>query len=359
MDLSAAISKEFNVKTEYVENIINFLDSGCTVPFIARYRKEQHGGLDDQTIRLISERLFYLRNLDKRREEISASITEQEKMTPEIAAAISAAVTLVELEDIYRPYKQKRRTRASVAKEKGLLPLAEIILAQDKNTVPVKEAEGFIDPEKEVNTADDAIAGALDIIAETVSDDPGLRKNLRSLFNAKGSIAVTGSEETDPKGTYRNYYEFSEPVSKIADHRILAIDRGEREECLKVSVTLPEGDGEGLTVKAFKKNGSPCGELVESACLDSYKRLIYPSAEREVRAALTDRASEAAIGVFSSNLRQLLMQPPVKGIVTLGLDPGFRTGCKLAVVDETGKVLDTGVAYITTGKGEGLERLPQ
>lgn len=356
MDINAAISKEFNVKAEYVENIINFLDSGCTVPFIARYRKEQHGGLDDQTIRLISERLSYLRNLDKRREEISASITEQGKLTPELEAAISAAATLVELEDIYRPYKQKRRTRASIAKEKGLEPLAEVILSQDMKTDPQSEAEKFISPEKEVNTADDAIAGALDIIAETVSDDPSLRKKLRDLFNAKGCIVSVGSEETDPDGTYRNYYEFSEPVSKIAGHRILAIDRGEREDCLKVSVTLPEGDGERVTVNAFKKNGSECGKLVESACLDSYKRLIYPSVEREIRSALTDKASEAAIGVFASNLRQLLMQPPVKGTVTLGLDPGFRTGCKLAVVDGTGKVLDTGVAHITLGKGSGLEQ---
>ncbi|MDE6591677.1 MAG: RNA-binding transcriptional accessory protein, partial [Oscillospiraceae bacterium] len=350
MDINAVISKEFNVKDEYVKNIIGFLDEGCTVPFIARYRKESHGALDDQTIRLIAERLQYLRNLDKRREEITAAITEQEKMTPELEAAINKAVTLVELEDLYRPFKQKRRTRASVAKEKGLAPLADIILEQDKKTAPDAEAAKFIDPDKGVNTADEAIAGALDIIAEAVSDDAGLRKNLRNLINAKGFITASGDEKTDPEGTYSNYHEFSEAAGRIAGHRILAIDRGEREERLKVSVILPEGEGERLTVNAFMKNNSECGKLVESACLDSYKRLIFPSVEREIRSMLTDKACEAAIGVFSSNLRQLLMQPPVKGTVTLGVDPGFRTGCKLAVVDGTGKVLDTGVAYITTDK---------
>ncbi|MCM1578586.1 MAG: RNA-binding transcriptional accessory protein, partial [Ruminococcus sp.] len=349
MDINSVISKEFNVKEEYVKNIIGFLDEGCTVPFIARYRKESHGTLDDQTIRLIAERLQYLRNLDKRREEIRNSITEQEKMTPELNAAIDKAVTLVELEDLYRPFKQKRRTRATIAKEKGLEPLADIILRQDKNTDPAKEAENFIDGEKGVNSGDEAVAGALDIIAETVSDNAALRKNLRNLFTAKGCIESKGDEESDPDGTYRNYYDFTQGVGVIAGHRILAIDRGEREEKLKVSVTLPEGAGERLTVNAFKKNDSRCGKLVESACLDSYKRLIYPSAEREIRNILTEKACESAMGVFSENLRQLLMQPPIKGTVTLGVDPGFRTGCKLAVVDGTGKVLDTGVAHITLG----------
>lgn len=356
MEINVQLHNEFNVRQDYIDNIINFLDSGCTVPFIARYRKEYHGTLDDQTIRLISERLTYLRNLDKRRSEIMNSITEQGKMTPELEAAISAAAVLVELEDIYRPFKQKRRTRASIAKEKGLEPLAQLISEQSPKTDPYAEAEKFIDAEKGVETAEDAVAGACDIIAETVSDDAELRKRFRRQYNARGSVNSSGNEEADPEGTYRNYYEFSEPVSKIAGHRILAIDRGEREEKLKVSVTLPEGDAERILLNAYKKNDSKCGELVEAACLDSWKRLISPSVEREIRSELTDKASESAIKVFSSNLRQLLMQPPVKDSITLGVDPGFRTGCKLAVVDGTGKVLDTGVAYITTNEKFKVEQ---
>lgn len=356
MEINVQLHNEFNVRQDYIDNIINFLDSGCTVPFIARYRKEYHGTLDDQTIRLISERLTYLRNLDKRRSEIINSITEQGKMTPELEAAISAATVLVELEDIYRPFKQKRRTRASIAKEKGLEPLAQLILEQSPKADPYAEAEKFIDADKGVESADDAIAGACDIIAEAVSDDAELRKRFRRQYNARGSVNSSGNEEADPEGTYRNYYEFSEPVSKIAGHRILAIDRGEREEKLKVSVTLPEGDAERILLNAYKKNNSKCGELVEAACLDSWKRLISPSVEREIRSELTDKASESAIKVFSSNLRQLLMQPPVKDSITLGVDPGFRTGCKLAVVDGTGKVLDTGVAYITTNEKFKVEQ---
>ncbi len=356
MEINVQLHNEFNVRQDYIDNIINFLDSGCTVPFIARYRKEYHGTLDDQTIRLISERLTYLRNLDKRRSEIMNSITEQGKMTPELEAAISAATVLVELEDIYRPFKQKRRTRASIAKEKGLEPLAQLIFEQSPKTDPYAEAEKYIDTEKGVETAEDAVAGACDIIAETVSDDAELRKRFRRQYNARGSVNSSGNEEADPEGTYRNYYEYTEPVSKIAGHRILALDRGEREEKLKVSVTLPEGDAERILLSAYKKNDSKCGELVEAACLDSWKRLISPSVEREIRAELTDKASESAIKVFSSNLRQLLMQPPVKDTVTLGVDPGFRTGCKLAVVDGTGKVLDTGVAYITTNEKFKVEQ---
>lgn len=356
MEINVQLHNEFNVRQDYIDNIINFLDSGCTVPFIARYRKEYHGTLDDQTIRLISERLTYLRNLDKRRSEIINSITEQGKMTPELEAAISAATVLVELEDIYRPFKQKRRTRASIAKEKGLEPLAQLIFEQSPKTDPYAEAEKYIDTEKGVETAEDAVTGACDIIAETVSDDAELRKRFRRQYNARGSVNSLGNEEADPEGTYRNYYEYTEPVSKIAGHRILALDRGEREEKLKVTVTLPEGDAERILLNAYKKNDSKCGELVEAACLDSWKRLISPSVEREIRAELTDKASESAIKVFSSNLRQLLMQPPVKDTVTLGVDPGFRTGCKLAVVDGTGKVLDTGVAYITTNEKFKVEQ---
>ncbi len=356
MEINVQLHNEFNVRQDYIDNIINFLDSGCTVPFIARYRKEYHGTLDDQTIRLISERLTYLRNLDKRRSEIINSITEQGKMTPELEASISAAAVLVELEDIYRPFKQKRRTRASIAKEKGLEPLAQLIFEQSPVTDPYAEAKKFIDPEKGVEAAEDAVAGACDIIAETVSDDAELRKRFRRQYNARGSVNSSGNEEADPEGTYRNYYDYTEPVSRIAGHRILALDRGEREEKLKVSVTLPEGDAERILLGAYKKNDSKCGILVEAACLDSWKRLISPSVEREIRAELTDKASESAIKVFSSNLRQLLMQPPVKDTVTLGVDPGFRTGCKLAVVDGTGKVLDTGVAYITTNEKFKVEQ---
>ena len=359
MEINVQLHNEFNVRQEYIDNIIGFLDSGCTVPFIARYRKEHHGTLDDQTIRLISERLNYLRNLEKRKTEISNSITEQGKMTPELEAAIAAATVLVELEDIYRPFKQKRRTRASIAKEKGLEPLAEFILEQSPSADPYTEAEKYIDTEKGVESADEAIAGACDIIAELVSDDAELRKRFRRQFNARGSVNVSGSEEKDPEGTYRNYYDFSEPVSKVVGHRTLAIDRGEREEKLKVSVTLPEGDAEKILLGAYKKNGSKSAELVENACTDSWKRLIYPSVEREIRSELTEKASESAIKVFSSNLRQLLMQPPVKDCITLGVDPGFRTGCKLAVVDGTGKVLDTGVAYITTNEKRKVEESKQ
>ncbi len=361
MEINIQLHNEFNVKQEYIDNIIKFLDDGCTVPFIARYRKEYHGTLDDQTIRLISERLSYLRNLDKRKQEIISSVTDQGKMTPELAQAIANAAALVELEDIYRPFKQKRRTRASIAKEKGLEPLAQLILSQESGVFPEKEAEKYIGEEKNVESAEAALDGACDIIAEIVSDDPDLRKGLRNLFNAKGSVCVSGSEEKDPDGTYRNYYEFSEPVSKIAGHRVLAVDRGEREEKLKVSVTLPDGDAERIILNTYVINSSPSGKLVESACLDSYKRLMYPSVEREIRAQLTEKADESAIKVFSSNLRQLLMQPPVRGSIALGVDPGFRTGCKLAVVDSTGKVLDTGVAYITTNEkikvNQGKEKI--
>lgn len=356
MNINEILHNEFKVRLEYINNIVEFLDSGCTVPFIARYRKEQHGSLDDQTIRLISERLAYLRNLDKRREEIINSITEQGKMTDELAATIEKASVLVELEDIYRPFKQKRRTRASIAKEKGLEPLAELILEQNSSADPYSEAEKYFDAEKEINCAEDAVAGACDIIAEQVSDDAALRKKLRAQFNIHGTVNASGSEETDEAGTYRNYYEFSEAVNKIAGHRVLAIDRGEREDKLKVSVVLPEGEAERIILGEYLKNDSKCAELVERACIDSWKRLIYPSIEREIRSELTEKADESAIKVFSSNLRQLLMQPPVKGTVTLGVDPGFRTGCKLAVVDSTGKVLDTGVAYITTNERIKVEQ---
>ena len=354
MDINKTLAQEFNLKQEQVDNTVALIDDDKTIPFIARYRKEMTGSLDDQILRQLSDRLTYLRNLEKRKEEISASITEQEKMTDEIAEKIDKAVTLVEIEDIYRPFKPKRKTRASVAREKGLEPLAEFLNEQDKNAQPSAEAEKYIDAEKGVNTSEEALQGAMDIIAEDISDNADLRKYLRSLFAQIGKISsVQASEDSDE--VYKNYFEFSEPVSRIAGHRILALDRGEKEGALKVSVDIPEGAGERACKKYFVKNGGECGKLVEAACEDSYKRLIYPSIEREIRAELSSKAQEGAIKVFSSNLRQLLMQPPVKNTVTMGMDPGYAHGCKVAVVDATGKVLDTTMVYLTMNERRTAE----
>ena len=285
MDINKTLAQEFNLKQEQVDNTVALIDDDKTIPFIARYRKEMTGSLDDQILRQLSDRLTYLRNLEKRKEEISASITEQEKMTDEIAEKIDKAVTLVEIEDIYRPFKPKRKTRASVAREKGLEPLAEFLNEQDKNAQPSAEAEKYIDAEKGVNTSEEALQGAMDIIAEDISDNADLRKYLRSLFAQIGKISsVQAAEDSDE--VYKNYFEFSEPVSRIAGHRILALDRGEKEGALKVSVDIPEGAGERACKKYFVKNGGECGKLVEEACEDSYKRLIYPSIEREIRAEL-------------------------------------------------------------------------
>ena len=310
--------------------------------------------MDDQNLREIFDRLTYLRNLEKRKTEVVSSITEQDKMTDEIAAAIEKAVTLVEVEDIYRPFKPKRKTRASIAREKGLEPLAELIISQDESINPDTEAERFISQERGVETAEKAIAGAMDIIAENVSDNAALRKYLRNLFSQIGRIVSKASDE-DAETVYENYYDFSEAVSKVAGHRILAMDRGEKEGALKVSVEVPEGAGERACISKFKINDSKCGRLVEASCIDSYKRLIYPSIEREIRSELSEKAQEGAIKVFSSNLRQLLMQPPIKGHCTLGLDPAYRTGCKIAVVDQTGKVLDTTVIYPTPPQNKTQE----
>lgn len=351
MDINETLAKEFKLRREQVDNTVVLIDDDKTIPFIARYRKEQTGSLDDTILRELFDRLTYLRNLEKRKEEIISSITEQDKMTDEIAAAIEKATALVEVEDIYRPFKPKRKTRGSVAREKGLEPLAEIILAQNADTVPEKEAEAFVDEEKGVKTAADAIQGAMDIIAEDLSDNAELRKKLRETVYQKGSISsAAASEEADE--VYKNYFEYSEPVSKIAGHRILALDRGEKENALKVVITLPEGVGESMCVRELAENTSECAKLVRAACEDSFKRLIFPSIEREVRAELTANAAEGAIKVFSSNLRQLIMAPPVKNTVTLGLDPGYAHGCKCAVVDNTGKVLDTAIIYITRSKNE-------
>lgn len=355
MNINQTLAAEFKLRQEQIDNTVSLIDDGKTIPFIARYRKELTGSLDDQLLREIFDRLTYLRNLEKRKQEISDAITAQDKMTNEIAAAISKAATLVEVEDIYRPFKPKRKTRASVARERGLETLSALVAMQDPKSDPQAEAAKFIDEEKGVPDADSALQGAMDIIAEDVSDDAELRKKLRALFIKTGmmtSAAVDPEEET----VYKNYYEFSEPVFRIAGHRVLALDRGEREDKLKVSIVVPDESGVKTVTDKYVKNSSPCGELVKLACEDSYKRLIFPSIEREIRAELTEKAAESAIKVFASNLRQLLMQAPVKNSVALGLDPGYRTGCKIAVVDGTGKVLDTGVAYITTGEQRKIEQ---
>ncbi len=355
MNINQTLAKEFKLRQEQIDNTVSLIDDGKTIPFIARYRKELTGSLDDQLLREIFDRLTYLRGLEKRKEEVSAAITEQGKMTDEIAAAIEKASALVEVEDIYRPFRPKRKTRGSVARERGLESLAEFVMKQDIAADPQAEAEKFIDEEKGVPDVNAALQGAMDIIAEDISDDAELRKKLREMTNREGSLtskAVNPEEET----VYSNYYDFSEPVFRVAGHRVLAIDRGEREDKLKAAVVIPEGRGEKIVTDKYVKNSSPCGELVKTAAEDSFSRLIFPSVEREIRADLTEKACEAAIKVFASNLRQLLMQQPVKGSVALGLDPGYRTGCKLAVVDETGKVLDTGVAYITTGEQRKIEQ---
>ena len=350
MDINATLAKEFNLRQEQVDNTVALIDDDKTIPFIARYRKEVTGSLDDQILRELFDRLTYLRNLEKRKEEVRSSITEQEKMTDELEKAINDAMTLVEVEDIYRPFKPKRKTRASIAREKGLEGLAQYLLEQGSGD-PTAEAEKYLDEEKGVASTDEALQGAMDIIAEDVSDSAELRKYLRTLFAQIGKVTSAASgDEAD--AVYQNYFEFSEGVSKIAGHRILALDRGEKEGALKVSIDVPEGAGERAVTSRYVKNESACAKLVEAACVDSYKRLIYPSIEREIRSELSQKAQEGAIKVFSSNLRQLLMAPPVKGTVTLGLDPGYAHGCKIAVVDETGKVLDTSIVYLTPPRKE-------
>ncbi len=347
MDYSITLSKLFDIKEEYAKNIIALLDEGNTIPFIARYRKEMHGSMDDQLIREFSEKLEYLRGLDKRREEIRELIDGQEKLTDEISAALDKAQTLSELEDIYRPFRPKRKTRASVAKERGLEPLAIEILKQEEDFKPLEYAEQFVDADKEVPTAQDALNGAMDIIAEQLSDSAELRKKLRSIFHISGVLKSVACDE-NLDSVYTNYYDFSEPVRKIAGHRILAVNRGEKEGFLKVGIVLDSEYPLSLINASVDKNTNPlCSDIIKAAGEDAYTRLIFPSIEREIRSEMTDNASENAMKVFATNLKQLLMQPPVKGKTVLGLDPGYRTGCKVAVVDDTGKVLDTAVIYPT------------
>ena len=345
MDINKKLAEEFSVGLNQIENTVKLIDEGNTIPFIARYRKEMTGSLDDQVLREIYERLEYLRGLEQRKEEIIIAIEGQEKMTDELRAAIEAAKTLAELDDLYRPYRPKRKTRASVAREKGLEPLSQFIMEQ-KICDLIGEAEKYIDTEKGVATVEEALMGAQDIIAEDISDDANVRKELRAYVFRTGKM-VTKAADPEAQSVYEMYYEFSEPVNRIAGHRVLAIERGEREEFLKVSVEIDEAAAVGAIQKSYVKGKNPCGEIVSAACADSFSRLIYPSIEREIRNVLFEDASTQAIKVFSANLRQLLMQPPVKDAVTLGFDPAYRTGCKIAVVDGTGKVLDTTVIYPT------------
>ena len=345
--IAERLAQELNQSLSHVENVIALLDEGNTIPFIARYRKEMHGAMDDQTIRDLAERLQYLRNLEERRGEVKSAIEAQGKLTEELTAAIDAAQTLAEVEDLYRPYKQKRRTRATVAREKGLEPLARTIFDQEKGTpAPEVLATQYIDAEKGVETVEDALAGASDIIAEWISDDADIRKVLRQQMMQRGQLGTKAAKE-DTDSVYRLYYDFTQPLNKLQSHQILAINRGEKEEFLKVSV---EADREQILRTIFRSvvvPGSSAMAFVRSAAEDAYDRLLEPSMEREIRSALTETANEAAIHNFALNLKPLLLQPPVKGKVTMGLDPGYRNGCKVAVVDGTGRVLDTAVVYPT------------
>ena len=349
MTIAERLTAEFNIKQWQTDSAISLIDEGNTIPFISRYRKEATGSLNDEVLRAFSERLAYLRNMEQKKEDIKRIIDEQGKLTEELSAAIDRAEKLSELEDIYRPYRPKRRTRATVAKEKGLEPLATAIYLQTPNFDPYAEAEKFVNPEKEVMSAEDAVAGAKDIIAEMISDNADYRKAIRVRTFNNGLLTSKAATEED--SVYKNYYEYAEPVGKTQPHRILAINRGEKEKFLNVSININE---EIVLTYLFKqvlaKETSASQTLVKEAAEDAYKRLIAPSIENEIRAELTDSAQEQAMKVFKVNLKNLLMQPPIKGMTVLGLDPGYRTGCKVGVVDETGKVLDTGVIYITHSK---------
>jgi len=345
MNIPSILSTEFSVDLSIIHNIIEMLDEGNTIPFIARYRKERHNAMDDQKLREIGERLEYLRSLDKRREQIEKAIEEQGKLTDELTKKLAAAATLAELEDIYRPFKQKRRTRAMIAKEKGVGPLAEAIFAQRDRDDPFVLAEGYIDPEKDIPDADTALQLARDIIAEQISDDANIRASLRALVRRVGVLRSVEAKEGEH--VYGQYKDYKEPVMRAAGHRILAINRGEREEWLKVSVEIDEALANQTICRAVIDPPGKCCEQVREAAKDAWKRLIEPSLEREIRSELTDKANEGAIRVFGENLGQLLMQPPIAGHVTLGVDPGYRTGCKLAVVDAGGRVLETGVGHFT------------
>ena len=357
--ITLALAAELGKPEQLVRNVIDLLDEGNTIPFIARYRKEAHGAMDDTTLRNLEERLKYLRNLSDRKAEVTKSIETQGKLTEELSAAIESASTLAELEDIYRPYKPKRRTRATIAREKGLEPLAEIIFAQEKNIEePGALAVAYVEPEKGVNNVEEALAGASDIIAEQLSDSAEIRKHLKIFIHRNGKLSSVASKDED--SVYGTYYGFSSPVSKIQGHQILALNRGEKEDFLKVSLELDRNSALELMESNALKKGTKAEDFIRAAIADSYDRLLFPSIENEIRAELSDEAAEGAIRNFALNLRPLLMQPPVRGKVTMGLDPGYRMGCKVAVVDATGKVLDTAVVYPTYGerqKHEAIEKL--
>ena len=356
MDIIQTLAQELDKAPQHVENVVCLLDEGNTIPFIARYRKELHGAMDDTSLRTLEERLQYLRGLEERREAVKRSIDEQGKLTDELASAIDSAKTLAEVEDLYRPYKQKRRTRATAAKEKGLEPLAALLFAQERNCPrPEEAAWDYIDPEKGVETLTDALQGANDIIAEWISDDAAVRKQLRALILRQGQIVSRAVTEED--SVYRLYYEFSQSVSRVQGHQILAMNRGEREGILSIAIVTDREQALPLLCRAVVQPGSAAMDFVKSAAEDAYDRLIYPSLEREVRNLLTEKAGEGAIGQFALNLKPLLMQPPVKGRVTMGLDPGYRMGCKVAVVDGTGKALDTAVVYPTYGERQKNEAI--
>ena len=361
MTIIEQLARELDRPVEHIENVVRLLDEGNTIPFIARYRKELHGSMDDTALRTLEERLAYLRNLTERKESVKASIAEQEKLTDELAAAIDAAQTLAEVEDLYRPYKPKRRTRATVAKEKGLEPLAALLFAQERDCPrPEEAAADHLSAEKGVETVADALQGANDIVAEWISDDAAIRRSLRELLEKRGTLRSLAATEED--SVYRLYYDFEQPLSRLQGHQILAINRGEKEKMLSATVLLDRELALPLLRRAVVKPGSAAMEFVKAAAEDAYDRLIYPSLEREMRAALTDKASEGAIKMFALNLKPLLMQPPVKGHVTMGLDPGYAHGCKVAVIDATGKVLDTTVVYPTYGerqKNEAITKLAQ
>ena len=359
MDIIQTLAQELDKNPQHVKNVVQLLDEGNTIPFIARYRKELHGAMDDTSLRTLEERLQYLRGLAERRETVKKSISEQGKLTDELAAAIDSAKTLAEVEDLYRPYKQKRRNRATAAREKGLEPLAALLFAQERGCPrPEDAAQDFLVPEKGVETIADALQGANDIIAEWISDNAAIRGSLREMLEKRGTLRSLAATEED--SVYRLYYDFEQPLYRLQGHQILAINRGEKEKMLSATVLLDREQALPLLRRAVVKPGSAAMDFVKASAEDAYDRLIYPSLEREMRASLTERADEGAIGQFALNLKPLLMQPPVKGKVTMGLDPGYRMGCKVAVVDGTGKVLDTAVVYPTYGerqKGEAIAAL--
>lgn len=355
LEIINQLATEFHLRKEQVQSTIDLLDDGKTIPFIARYRKEATGSLDDQLLRQLNDRLQYLRKLHQRKTEICSAIAAQDKLTSELEQQIQAAKTLIEVEDLYLPYRPKRKTRASAAITRGLEPLARILAEQKWETVPEEAAKPFVQPEQDVPDVAAALQGAMDILAEEMANDAALRKQMRQFTMLSGTLSARAVDE-DAETPYRNYYDFQAPIEKLQGHRILAINRGEQENALKVTLSLPEGKGAAVVVRKYVHNDSPAAKLVQAAAEDAFQRLLFPAVEREIRKNLTETADAAAIQLFAANLRQLLLAAPLKNQIVLGVDPGYRTGCKLAVVDETGAVLDTGVAHITVGEGTRMEQ---